>query len=87
MKWLNQLVVEVRNKEGETHHDCWTGRHATAVTFGDFAERSCENRSFSRKEGRLQESITQSCNEDGAGYRDRKLEQRMVRPKPIKDRL
>jgi hypothetical protein len=51
VKWLNQLVVEIRNKEGETHHDCWTGRDATAVTFGDFAERSCENRSFSRRKG------------------------------------
>ena len=37
--------------------------------------------------GKAPPGITQSRNEDGAGYRDRKLEQRMVRPKPIKDRL
>jgi hypothetical protein len=34
---------------------------------------------FQPKEGRLQESITQPRNDDGAGYRDRKLEQRVVR--------
>jgi hypothetical protein len=34
---------------------------------------------FQPKEGRLQKSITQLRNDDGAGYRDRKLEQRVVR--------
>ena len=37
--------------ERETHHDCWTGIDATPVKLGDFAGRSCENRSFSRRKG------------------------------------
>jgi hypothetical protein len=53
----------------ETHHDCWTGTDATAVTFGDFGERSCEKRSFSRRKDVSGKSITQSRNQDDAGYR------------------
>ena len=35
--------------ERQTRHDCWTGTDATPVNLGDFPERSCENRSLSRR--------------------------------------
>ena len=63
--WSVRVIIQSRNwvevrgyavpgqsvgPPGRTH-DCWTGTDGTPVNLGDFAERSCEKRSFSRRKG------------------------------------
>jgi hypothetical protein len=76
VKWLSQLVVEGRNERKRITivGQAQTRQQSPSEILVSEAARTL----FQPKEGRLQESITLR-NDDGAGYRDRKLEQRVVR--------